>query len=413
MFSRAAVLCAAAFLTSCGDDEQQPAAQPGQSADRGTPAADTSAAVEATPTKGAEPQQADAAVAESSTPADQGMSQEQRAVALYQEAAEELKQDTDEARKKAFAVLTQAAELGYAEAQYSLGGCYREGVGTEVDMAKAAACFEKAAEQNHRRAQREIAFLYHQGIGVERDLGKAERYYRAAAEAAEPDVESMVLLGLVLAEDEQRMEEAVACFRKASELGNPYAQAVLGVLTLQGRGGIPADPTAAYKLFSSAAQQGISDALCNQGYCLQKGIGTARDEAQAVVCYSKAVEKTGHSQAKYNLSLCYLYGIGTAKDVEKALPLLVEASNAGVADATCELARCCALGIGMAQDEDKAFAICLQAAQKGSAEAQYTLARYFREGGVVEKNEAYARRCLETAAANGHPQAGKELEGNK
>ena len=77
---------------------------------------------------------------------------------------------------------------------------------------------------------------------------------------------------------------------------------------------------------------------------------------------------------------------------------------------TSMLSRCCALGIGVPKDEKQAFDLCAQAAQAGSAEAQYALAQYFRGGEVVEKDETFARKCLEAAAANGHALAKKELE---
>lgn len=423
--SRVAVVCAAALLTGCGDEEKTPAEQPADAREEAvrpadarpeTPAGETPQSVDAadaqrgTVSETVPPEKAKTvtAAAEGTTeaPAEQGTSAE----SLYQQACGLLQNDSEDASKKAVEVLTKAAGLGHAAAQYKLGSCYRQGVGVPADLAQAVSWFEKSAAANDPQAQRELAFMYHQGEGVERDLAKAEQYYSAVTAQNPDDVESLVLLGFVQAETEDRLPEAVSTFRKAVEKGNPYAQVALGVLTLQGRGGIAADAAEAYRLFAASAEQEVADALCNQGYCLETGTGTAKDEARAVECYTKAIAALPLPQAKYNLSLCYLNGRGVAKDVQKAMPLLVDAANAGLADALCELSRCCALGIGVPKDEKQAFDLCAQAAQAGSAEAQYALAQYFRGGEVVEKDETFARKCLEAAAANGHALAKKELE---
>lgn len=422
-FSRVAAVCAAALLTGCGDEEKAPASQPdtAQGATAQAPAAETQTPELAQPAATAQSTPQPAADASTTGPVieiskaganttDAAAAHPSEADVLYQQACESLKSDSEDAKKQAVASLTKAAELGHAAAQYKLGSCYRQGIGTAADLTQAVSWFEKAAAARNPQAQRELAFMYHQGEGVERDLTKAEQYYSAVTTQNLEDIESLVLLGFVQAENENRLPEAVATFRKAVEAANPYAQVALGVLTLQGRGGLTADAAEAYKLFAAAAEQGVADALCNQGYCLETGTGTAKDEAKAVECYTKAIAAVPLPQAKYNLALCYINGRGVPKDPQKAMPLLVDAANAGHPDALCELSRCCALGIGVPQDTKQAFDLCIQAAQAGSAEAQYTLARYFQQGEVTEKDESFARQCLETAAANGHELARKEQE---
>ena len=70
---------------------------------------------------------------------------------------------------KAAALLTQAAEYGFAPAQYNLGKAYRDGTGVEVDQEKAAHWFERAAKQGLAKAQRHMGTRYAEGEGVTED----------------------------------------------------------------------------------------------------------------------------------------------------------------------------------------------------------------------------------------------------
>ena len=52
--------------------------------------------------------------------------------------------------------IRMAAELGYAEAQYELGGCYYNGTGVEEDGTEAVNWYRKAAEQGNTDAQNKL-----------------------------------------------------------------------------------------------------------------------------------------------------------------------------------------------------------------------------------------------------------------
>lgn len=55
--------------------------------------------------------------------------------------------DNDSVNREMAQLYTEAAEMGYAPAQTSLGTCYRTGWGVEKDMEKAFDWYKKAAEQ--------------------------------------------------------------------------------------------------------------------------------------------------------------------------------------------------------------------------------------------------------------------------
>ena len=73
------------------------------------------------------------------------------------------------------------AEVGNAEAQYSLGFLYLEGQGVPQDYGKACAWFEKAAAQGHAQAQYNLGVLYENGQGITRDYDKARAWYEKVA----------------------------------------------------------------------------------------------------------------------------------------------------------------------------------------------------------------------------------------
>jgi TPR repeat protein len=64
------------------------------------------------------------------------------------------------------AELEKAAEQGFAEAQYELGGMYYIGEGgVPEDDEEALKWFRKAAEQGHAEAQYKVGFSYHLEFG--------------------------------------------------------------------------------------------------------------------------------------------------------------------------------------------------------------------------------------------------------
>jgi len=81
-----------------------------------------------------------------------------------------------------FEDILEAAEQGHdAEAQFSLGAMYEEGLGVNQDFARAAYWYLKAADQGHASAQNNIGSLYYNGTGVFRNKKKAKHWHTLAA----------------------------------------------------------------------------------------------------------------------------------------------------------------------------------------------------------------------------------------
>lgn len=112
--------------------------------------------------------------------------------------------------------LTEAANQGYAPAEYELGRIYLYGRGVPSDYSKALVWERKAADQGDPRAQRDLAFMYESGFGVKADPQEAAAWNRKAAAQGQPDAQ------LRLA---QALEDGHGIARNPSEARRWYAEA--------------------------------------------------------------------------------------------------------------------------------------------------------------------------------------------
>ena len=77
-------------------------------------------------------------------------------------------------------------EQGNADAQFSLGAMYRNGLGVPQDDAEAVKWYRKAAEQGHAKAQLFLGNMYFFGQGVSKDYVQAYMWYILAASRSPP-----------------------------------------------------------------------------------------------------------------------------------------------------------------------------------------------------------------------------------
>lgn len=83
--------------------------------------------------------------------------------------------------KKALYWFRKAAEQGFPEAQYLLGGMYDNGTGVIERDALAVEWYRKAAEQGHAVAQSYLGSSYFNGEGVSKDYAMAKTWYSKSA----------------------------------------------------------------------------------------------------------------------------------------------------------------------------------------------------------------------------------------
>ncbi|KAF9143162.1 hypothetical protein BGX30_001190 [Mortierella sp. GBA39] len=154
----------------------------------------------------------------------------------------------------------QAAELGYAPAQCSLGELHQRGTGVKQDYTLAMKWYLKAADQGHADGQCKVGYLHHQGFGVAQDHSQAVEWYLRAAEKghaiAQASAGVMYQHGQGVPQDEAL---ALNWYRKAAVKGNANAQFNLG-LTYEYGMGVPLNREEALKWYKEAADGGDADA---------------------------------------------------------------------------------------------------------------------------------------------------------
>ncbi len=75
----------------------------------------------------------------------------------------------------------QAADQGYASAQYNLGLLYREGRGVPQSDERAAMLYTQAAAQGYAGAQYNLGCLYYNGQNVPKDVARGVALFKQAA----------------------------------------------------------------------------------------------------------------------------------------------------------------------------------------------------------------------------------------
>src|SRR5665213_1450194 len=94
----------------------------------------------------------------------------------------------------AFAVYSQAANLGHPRAMAVLGNMYYDGQGVPKDLGQAVKWYTEAAMRGNRDAQYSLGGMYEEGEGVAKNVPKAAQLYEASARQGMP--EAQFALGL-------------------------------------------------------------------------------------------------------------------------------------------------------------------------------------------------------------------------
>lgn len=126
------------------------------------------------------------------------------------------------------------------------------------------------------------------------------------------------------------------------------------------------DMPLAFKEFSAAAKGGQVFAQYNLALMYEQGLGTAKDEKEAVYWY-KAAATQGNSAAQFNLGVCYENGIGTSVDFKKANDWYRKASVQGDPLAISNLGMLYIRGDGVKENKVAGIALLLLSATVDSS----------------------------------------------
>jgi TPR repeat protein len=154
----------------------------------------------------------------------------------------------------------RAAELGFAEAQATLGAIYERGwQGVNQDDGQAAQWYAKAAAQGHAGAELNLGNLYAKGRGVPQDMAKARQLIQAAADQgfapAQAALAQLNGRGPAAAPGEDIFQRAVALYKSGDHSG-------------------------AAALIQQAAEAGNPTATYEMGYMFENGDGLAQDHEE-------------------------------------------------------------------------------------------------------------------------------------
>ena len=235
--------------------------------------------------------------------------------------------------RKALLLLRKSAEMGHVKAQNRLGGAYARGdYGLSKDDAKAFEWYLRAGERGYPDAQYNVGWCYDNGVGTKEDPTKAVLWYR---KSAENNFQSAIKnLGLLLKYGRigvsADIDSAISLLGKVAQIEDQFgAQFELGDIYLRGYGK-QQDLRKAFSLFRKAAEGGHIEASTDCGRCFLYGWGIDKDEKIGLEWLMSAA-KNGSGRALYEIGKYYYIHEQYSKIL--ALDYATRASEKGVVSA--------------------------------------------------------------------------------
>jgi TPR repeat protein len=134
---------------------------------------------------------------------------------------------------------------------------------------------------------------------------------------------------------------------------NTYAERLLGIMYIQGRG-VPQDYALGMRWMRIAANKGLADAQNWVGILYQRSWGVERNEAEAVKWFRLAADQ-GLIAAQNNLADTYLLGLGVPQDFSEAFKWYRIAADQNSSYAENVIGIGYEHGLHVAQDDAEAF----------------------------------------------------------
>jgi uncharacterized protein len=272
---------------------------------------------------------------------------------------------------QALRLLQHAANRGFVAAEEAMGIFCQSGFGMPPDKAQAVSWYTKAAQLGSRDAATNLALMYSTGDGIQKDSAKAATWFRSAAEAgdatAQLNLAAFYHRGEGLPQDDA---QATLWLTKAADQGLLPAMLELARWDLRPEHGGNVD--AAIGWYKKAADLGDSSAQAILGDIFADQKFGRLDYSQAVNWYRKAAEQ-GQREGEFGLGARYLLGQGVPQDLAEARRWLTPAANRGHPYAQFLLAKMFEAGEGEPPDAASAAKYYEPAANYGIVEAQYRL----------------------------------------
>ena len=278
----------------------------------------------------------------------------------------------------ALPLFLKLAGNGSAESAYYAGRIYADGKGNlEPDDIEAFVWFKQAAEGGYAPAQYELAVRYEKGLGVEADSEQAGVWFEQAAGSGNAEAQFR------LAEKKFRRAAAAESMDQPNEYRKSLSEAV--------------------KWYKAAAEQNHAEALFVLGRLSASGEGMSKNLSGAVEYYERAAA-LGHAEAGFYLGLMHHAGLGVdKKDMAAAIQYYQAAADQGVAGALYYLANCYCFGEGVPKQPIKGeglyYGKILQRAPGANPSANVWALAAAREYGIIRWNRSDSRDQLIAASS--------------
>ncbi|GAA5001724.1 tetratricopeptide repeat protein [Acinetobacter puyangensis] len=187
---------------------------------------------------------------------------------------------------QALQFIAQAAQAGFAPAQFSLGQCWLQGIGVEKNQQEGLGWIERAAQQGHVDAMFTLA------LNLPVDHAQHLPLLQAAAQAGH--AKAMLCVGLYL-QNHAQPEQAVEWFKHAKERGDLRADFMLGMAYLTGNG-VAADAKHAVEVLNQAGEAGDIDAYFALYQAYRDGNGVRKNK-KSQAKYLKLAQQGNHPEA--------------------------------------------------------------------------------------------------------------------
>jgi len=135
---------------------------------------------------------------------------------------------TDGDPEEAFRWTQKSAEQGFPLAQHNLAVCFKDGIGTPVNLEKQCHWYQKAAENGWVESQLQLSRCYLHGDGIPQDFQRSVYWLQQAANQG--NAEAKRRLGVAYHEGigiEIDKEKGLALLREAASLGDETAKELL------------------------------------------------------------------------------------------------------------------------------------------------------------------------------------------
>lgn len=362
--------------------------------------------------------------------------------------------------------LTEAAEKGYAPAQYSLGNYYYNRRNYHRnDLELAFKWYLLAANQGHAKALFNVGIYYEKGFIFEVDYAKSYEYLSKAANQGDEKAKELIDYTLRWVDvPEWHIDELLAIqddisWFRVSKKTDKLEVAILKVKSIYAKNNLSwpevqvelesklkdvlldiehdkntylnvshcyanCHPEIAYPVTVIGMHicmvakledikdekdlQVVSNALYKytvypHNEDVENREWVWKEEIDYIIEYYKVLDEMGYARAKTFLGQCYEEGMGFEKNKEKALQLYEQAAALGDAEGIYEAAMHRVI-------DKKAMEMLEQSAKLGCVNAQYFLALYTEDGIECEPDLEKAIYWYKKAADAGHYYAKKEMD---